>query len=130
MVIYVWLYRLTNGVIGGRMGSNPVLLLTTTGRKSGKTRVSPLGFFEFQDGNVIVASNAGAASNPGWYYNLKNSPQASVQIFGKTTPVKAEILSGETRTRAWQKVVTTSPGYAKYAKTANREIPLFLLRPV
>jgi deazaflavin-dependent oxidoreductase (nitroreductase family) len=128
LAVHAGLYRLTNGMLGGRMGPNKVLLLNTTGRKSGKTHTTPLGFFEWQDGYVIVASNGGAAANPGWYYNLKNNPQATIQLFDKVVPVKAEILGGEARTSAWQKVITTSPGYANYEKKTTREIPLFLLR--
>jgi len=126
--IHAGLYRLTKGQFGGKMGSNKILLLTTTGRKSGKTYTTPLGFFDWQGGYIIVASNGGGASNPGWFYNLKSNPQATVQIFDKVIQVKAETLSGDARTQAWQTVVTTSPGYGNYEKRTSREIPLVLLR--
>src|SRR5215212_6169278 len=72
LAVYIFLYRLTNGAIGGRMAGLQVLLLTTTGRKTGQPRTTPLGYFT-QNGNfVVIASNGGADQNPAWYYNLKS----------------------------------------------------------
>jgi F420H(2)-dependent quinone reductase len=130
LAIHSGLYRLTNGKLGGRMGNNKVLLLTTRGRKSSKAHTTPLGFFVWQGGYIIVASNGGAARNPGWYYNIKNNPKMTIQLFDQEIPVKGEILSGEARASAWQQVISTSPAYANYEKSTTREIPLVLLRPV
>jgi F420H(2)-dependent quinone reductase len=74
--IMVGLYRLSGGILGGNMRGFKVLLLTTTGRKSGKTRTTPLGRFDWKDGYVIVASNAGGPTNPAWFLNLKSHPQS------------------------------------------------------
>lgn len=106
-----------------------VLLLTTTGRKSGKTYTTPLGRFDHEGGYLIVASNAGQPTNPAWYYNLKSNPQVTIQVLDKVMPATAEVLSGEARLQAWRQVVATSPGYASYQKRTSREIPLVLLRP-
>jgi deazaflavin-dependent oxidoreductase (nitroreductase family) len=130
LAIHAGLYRLTNGMLGGKMGPNKILLLNSTGRKSGKTHTTPLGFFDWQGGYVIVASNGGAASNPGWYYNLKNNPKVTVQVFDQTKPVQAEILGGEARTAAWKQVIATAPAYGNYEKRTSREIPLVLLHPI
>jgi F420H(2)-dependent quinone reductase len=128
--LHMRLYRLTKGKFGGKMGPNKILLLTTTGRKSGKTHTTPLGFFEWKNGFVIVGSNGGQSTNPGWYYNLKHNPQVNVQVFDRVIPVKAETLAGEARAQAWQQVITTAPAYANYENRTTREIPLVLLSPV
>ena len=129
IAIYVGLYRLSRGKIGGKMRGSKVLLLTTTGRKSGKARTVPVGSFDRQGGWVIVASNNGQPTHPAWYHNLKSQPQASVQVFDKVLPVTAEVLTGEARAQAWQQVITTAPAYADYQKQTTREIPLVLLHP-
>ncbi len=129
MALQVWLYRRTGGKFGGQMRGFKVLLLTTKGRKSGKTYVTPLGCFDHEDGYVIVASNAGLPKNPGWYYNLKSNPRVVVEVLDKVIPATAEVLSGEARAQAWRQVVATAPSYANYEKRTTREIPLILLRP-
>lgn len=127
--LQTWLYRLSNGKIGGSMRGFKLLLLTTTGRKSDKQRTTPLGFFERQGGYVVVASNGGSNRNPAWYHNLKAHPVATVEVLDKRLPVTAEVLTGEAREQAWQQVITASPLYAGYQKRTTREIPLVLLRP-
>lgn len=129
MAIYVGLYRLSSGKIGGSMSGSKVLLLTTTGRKSGKAITLPVGAFDDPGGWVIVASNGGKPANPAWYHNLKSKPQVTVQLFDKVMSVTAEILTGADRAQAWQRVITTAPAYARYEKRTTREIPLVLLRP-
>lgn len=129
MAVGVWLYRLSGGRLGGSMPGFKVLLLTTTGRKSGKTYITPLGRFDHADGYVIVASNAGQSTNPAWYYNLKSNPRVTVQVMDKVIPVTAEVLTGDARAQAWQQVIAAAPSYAAYEKRTTREIPLVLLRP-
>lgn len=129
MALNVWMYRRTGGKLGGTMRGFKVLLLTTTGRKSGKTITTPLGRFEHEAGYVIVASNAGQPANPAWYYNLKSNPHVTLQVLDKVIPATAEVLSGEARARAWRQVIATAPSYAAYEKRTTREIPLVLLRP-
>lgn len=130
MALQVWLYRLSGGRLGGGLLRGfKVLLLTTTGRKSGKIHTTPLGRFEHAEGYVIVASNAGLPENPAWYYNLKSNPQVTVQVLDKVFPATAEILTGEARAQAWRQVIATAPSYAGYEKGTAREIPLILLHP-
>ena len=129
MAIMVWMYRRTGGKLGGTMRGLKVLLLTTTGRKSGKTYTTPLGCFDHEAGYVVVASNAGQSANPAWYYNLKYNPHVTVQVLDKVIPATAEVLSGEARAQAWRQVIATAPSYAGYEKRTTREIPLVLLRP-
>jgi deazaflavin-dependent oxidoreductase (nitroreductase family) len=129
MAIQVGLYRLTGGKLGGTVRGFKVLLLTTTGRKSGQARTVPLGRFDWPGGYVVVASNSGQPSHPAWYFNLKNNPKVTVQVLDKVMPATAEVLAGQERAQAWQHVITTSPLYANYEKQTSREIPLVLLRP-
>jgi len=125
MAIHVGMYRLS----GGRIWANNVLLLTTTGRKSGKVRTVPLGCFNWQGGYLIVASNGGAPNHPGWYHNLKGQPQVKVQVLDKVMTVNPQVLTGEDRSQAWQHVINAAPGYAGHEKKTTREIPLVLLLP-
>ena len=129
MALQVALYRLSGGMLGGTMMGFKVLLLTTTGRKTGKVRTTPLGWFDRPGGYIIVASNGGARRHPDWYFNLQNKPQATIQVMDKVLPVTAETLTGEARAQAWQTVITTAPAYARYEKTTTREIPVVFLRP-
>jgi deazaflavin-dependent oxidoreductase (nitroreductase family) len=128
IAIHVGLYRLTGGKMGGSMRGSKVLLLTTTGRKSGKQFTVPLGFTEQAGSYTIVASNGGQPTNPGWYLNLKSKPQATVQIADKTIAASAEILTGEARDQAWTQFVAAMPSYANYQKKAARTIPVVVLR--
>ena len=129
IAIQVWLYRLSKGWLGGSMGDFNVLLLTTVGRRSGKTRTLPLGLFDWPGGYLVVASNSGHPRHPSWYLNLMSHPQATVQVLDKVEPVTAEVLTGETRAKAWQQVIVSAPSYAAYEKKTTRLIPLVLLHP-
>lgn len=130
MAIHVRLYRLTSGKFGGDMRGFKVLLLSVIGRKSGKQRTVPLGFFERPGGYVVVASNGGQPTHPSWYHNLKSHPQVTIQVFDKVIPAAAEILAGEERTQMWQQIVAIAPPFAEYEKQTSREIPLIFLRPL
>ncbi len=96
---YVLMYRLTGGKFGGSMmGTFSVLILTTKGRKSGKIRSNPVGYFERDGGYFIVASNGGAAKNPAWYHNIKGNPNdVMIQVKDKKMKVRPEIILGEPR---------------------------------
>ncbi len=127
--INLFWYRLTGGVIGGSFGGRPILLLTTTGRKSGRPRMTPLQYMEDGGNMVVVASNGGNPWHPAWWLNLERNPDAEVQVRNEKRRVKAEKAEGEERERLWQLVVEMYSGYEGYQKTANREIPVVVLRP-
>ena len=127
--IHVGLYWLSGGKFGGSMRGFKVLLLTTTGRKSGKQHTVPLGFFEQPGGYLIAGSNGGLPSYPAWYHNLKSKPQATIQIARKVSAVTAEVQSGEAHAQAWQKVISAAPLYEAYEKKTGRQIPVVFLRP-
>ena len=122
-------YRLTGGVIGARLAGRPMLLLTTTGRKSGKRRTTPLQYFKDGDNMIVIASNGGNPWHPVWWLNLERNPDAEVQVKNRKSRIKAEKVEGEERERLWRAAVDTYGRYEDYQMTANREIPVVVLRP-
>jgi deazaflavin-dependent oxidoreductase (nitroreductase family) len=126
----VFLYRLTGGGIGGRVQGLPVLLLTTTGRKSGKKRTVPLGFLRDGSAYVIIASYAGLPRNPAWFLNLESEPSATIQVKKRQMHVRAETANSEKRRELWARLIEVAPGYANYEKRTTREIPMVILHPV
>jgi F420H(2)-dependent quinone reductase len=88
--VYVFLYRASGGAIGGKIQGLPVLLITTTGRKSGKSRTVPLGYLKDGSTYVIIASNAGQPRHPAWFFNLQSHPEATLQAKRGQGQVKAE----------------------------------------
>lgn len=123
------LYRLTGGSVGARLGGRPMLLLTTTGRKSGKPRMKPLQYLRDGDNYVVVASNGGNVNHPAWWHNLRAEPQATVQTRGKTQNVVAETASADEKARLWPLLLEGYAGYQEYEDETEREIPVVILRP-
>ena len=99
--INLFWYRLTGGIVGGSFGGRPILLLSTTGRKSGRPRTTPLQYLEDGENMVVVASNGGNSWHPAWWLNLERNPQAEVQVGNKKMRVNAEKAEGEERERLW-----------------------------
>jgi deazaflavin-dependent oxidoreductase (nitroreductase family) len=123
-------YRATGGKLFGRMGKSPILLLNTVGRKSGKKRTSPLLYVMDGEDFVIIASKGGAPTHPAWYLNLRDNPDATVEIGDREVRVRAEEADPEENARLWGKMVEMYPTYEDYQKKTEREIPLLILRPV
>jgi deazaflavin-dependent oxidoreductase (nitroreductase family) len=121
----VGLYRLFAGRLGGRAG----LLLTTIGARSGRSRTVALGRFADGEGRwLVVGSLAGAARHPAWFINLARNPdRVWVQIGHERFKVRPELLRGDERTAAWQRIVTNAPGYGAYERSTDREIPVVRL---
>lgn len=121
-------YRASGGRIGGRFGRASVLLLTTTGRKTGKRRTNPLAYFEDGDALVLIASYGGADVHPAWYLNLAVTPDVEVRLRGgKPQRMRARTAAGEERERLWARVVEMWAGYTRYQKKTSREFPLVIL---
>lgn len=128
--IHVVLYRVSGGRLGGRFAKgSPVLLLTTTGRKSGKERTTPLLYVADSGRYVIVASVGGAPKHPAWYLNLRADPAASIQLGSRTVAVTAATASPEERTRLWSLATQMYAGYDGYQAKTDREIPVVILTP-
>jgi deazaflavin-dependent oxidoreductase (nitroreductase family) len=124
------LYRTSNGVIGGRLANSSVLLLTTTGRRTGKRRTVPLLYLMDGPNVVLVASNGGAAKHPTWWLNLQTAPEADIQIKGIRRRVQAEQASASEKQRLWPRLIAMYPGYKRYQEITNRDIPVVVLRSV
>ena len=105
MAIGIHLYKMSGGRIGGRLSGLNVLLLTTTGRKSGRQRTTPLGYFRDEEGSyVIIGSNAGFNTHPAWFHNLKHEPRVAIQVKDKELKVIAEIAGPDRRNQHWARL--------------------------
>jgi F420H(2)-dependent quinone reductase len=127
--IHTALYRSSGGRIGSRIQGMPVVLLTTTGRRSGMSRTVPLLAVRDGDAIVVVGSNGGSDSTPAWWLNLKANPNADIEIGRDRSPVTARKASPDERARLWPRFTSGYPGYAKYAARTAREIPVVILEP-
>jgi F420H(2)-dependent quinone reductase len=127
--IHMAVYRLSGGRLLGRVAGMPVLLLTTTGRRSGRARTTPLTYFEDGDDLVIVASNGGEDTPPAWWLNLNAQPEATIAIGTRTRCATARAATDVEYERLWPIITATHPGYAAYAQRTARPIPVVLLGP-
>jgi deazaflavin-dependent oxidoreductase (nitroreductase family) len=126
----IFWYRHTGGRVFGKLMGVPCLILTTIGRKTGKTRYSVLS--EIHDGErlVLIASNGGAPKQPTWYLNLLAHPEAEVQIGARHLRVRAAVAPPEDRERLWQLANATMKDYAVYQTRTTRQIPVVVLEPI
>lgn len=121
------LYKLTRGKVGGKMSGGHIIVLGTTGRRSGKKRERPLIAMDHPDGWVVVASYSGHDEHPGWYHNLMAEPEATVQIGSDVHDVTARTTSGDERAELWEQMAKVYPDYEEYQKVTDREIPVLVL---
>jgi deazaflavin-dependent oxidoreductase (nitroreductase family) len=128
--INTFFYRRSNGAgLGGNFQGIPVALLTTTGRKTGEPRVSPLYFHRDGDRVIVAASRGGSDKNPMWYLNLKADPKVEVQIKDETMHLTARDATDEERAAYWPKLVEMYPTYDDYQSWTERKIPLVICDP-
>ncbi len=128
--LHVFLYRRSGGRIWGRWQGGDVLLLTVTGRKSGREWTTPLLYRRDGGDLIVVASNGGMDWLPAWWLNLRAQPTASVQVGRQRLAVRAEPAEGTERTRLWSLWTRQYPRYGIYQQRTTREIPIVKLRPV
>ena len=126
------LLRLSGGRLLGRLEGQGVLILVTTGRKSGKLRSVPLMYFQFEESGdlIVVASNYGRDHHPAWYLNIAADPDVSIETTGGRFTAEARITQGEERTTLFEKVVAANSRFAAYRASADRQIPVVALRRV
>jgi deazaflavin-dependent oxidoreductase (nitroreductase family) len=124
------LYRASGGRIGARIWGLPIVLLTTTGRSTGKSRTTPLCALPRGDGFVVIASFGGMDRPPAWSLNLERTPRATIQIGRDHIDVTARTTVGAEREQLWAEVVERAPGYLSYARRTTREIPVVVLERV
>lgn len=123
-------FRENEGKVGGYFAGMELLLLHTTGAKSGKEYVNPLAYTHDGDNFVIIASKGGAPSNPDWYYNLVANPETTVEVGADTINVKAREAQGEERDELYAAQAEKYPGFKDYQEKTDRVIPVFVLEKV
>lgn len=120
-------YRANGGKVTGMFAKAPLLLLTTTGAKSGQPRTNPLAYSRDGDRLVVIASKGGASTNPDWYRNLVAHPEATVELGSETFPVRASFPQGEERQRLYDQQAAQMPNFAEYQRNTTRQIPVIVL---
>lgn len=120
-------FRANGGKVGGMFEGAPMLLLTTTGARSGQSRVSPLVYTTDGDRMVIIASKGGAPTNPDWFHNLRANPEVTLEVGTETFPARASVPDGEERQRLWDQMAAQMPGFGDYQRNTTREIPVVVL---
>ncbi|MFP6816733.1 MAG: nitroreductase family deazaflavin-dependent oxidoreductase [Pseudomonadales bacterium] len=120
-------FRANNGVVGGQFAGAPLLLLTTTGAKTGLSRVNPLAFLADKNRHVIIASYAGGPTNPPWYHNLIANPEVYVEVDSDSFRAKAELASEPERSELYKKIADAMPAFAEYQTKTTRVIPVIAL---
>ena len=120
-------FRANRGKPGGQLANMPLLLLTTTGAKSGRAITQPLVYTRDGDRIVIVASFAGGPKNPPWYHNLVANPEATVELGSERFRVRATATSGEERQRLFNRHAEQMPIFTEYQQKTTRQIPVFVL---
>lgn len=125
--VHVLVYRASGGRLLARLAGMPVVLLTTTGRRSGRPRTVPLTAIPHGDALLLVGSFGGSDEPPGWFVNLRARPQATIRLGGARWPVAARVVSPEERAHLWPIVIRANPGYARYQERTRRTIPVVRL---
>lgn len=120
-------FRANEGKVGGNFEGSPLLLLNTTGAKSGLTRVSPVMYLADEDRYVVIASKAGAPTHPDWYHNIVANPNLSIEVGSEKLDVVATIADEPERTDLYAKMVAIADGFAEYERKADRTIPVVIL---
>jgi len=123
------IYRLSGGRLFGSLDGTPVLLLTTTGRKSGQQRTAPVAYMRDGERIVVIGSNAGNVRAPAWALNLEANPEAEVETGRKRSQVRARIAAGDERADLWRRINEQYSGFDDYAAKTDRDIRVFVLEP-
>ena len=123
-------FRANEGRVGGNFEGAPLLLLHSTGAKSGAERINPMMYLADGDRYLVFASKNGATTNPDWYHNLKANPRATIEVGTQTLQVDAIDLEGAERSRMYDKQAALYPGFATYQENTDRVIPVVALTPV
>ncbi len=124
-----FLIRITKGRLGSQLGTQSILVLHTTGRKSGEPRSTPVAYFEYQGRYLLVASNWGRPHNADWLLNLRRDPHGRIDVKGKTYAVQAREAAGDEYASLWKYATEKHPPYLRYQEMTSRRIPIVVLEP-
>ena len=122
-------FRANGGKVGGNFQGAPLLLLHTTGAKTGRERVHPMMYRKIDGGYAVFASKAGAPTNPDWYHNLVANPHVQAEIGSATVALTARVADHAERERIWGAQKADYPGFADYERSTTRQIPVVILEP-
>jgi deazaflavin-dependent oxidoreductase (nitroreductase family) len=120
-------FRANEGRVGGNFEGSPLLLLTTTGRRTGQPRVNPLMYLADGDRLLVFATKGGAPTNPDWYHNLVTDPHVTVEVGRERFDAHATVQAGEERDRLYAEQARRYPGFAEYQANTDRVIPVIAL---
>jgi deazaflavin-dependent oxidoreductase (nitroreductase family) len=120
-------FRAHDGKVTGVFEGAPLLLLTTTGAKTGRKRTTPLVYFQDGDRIVVFGSKGGAPTHPAWYHNLVANPDVTVELPGETLEARAVTADGAERDRIWSAQKELMPGFKDYEAKTDRQIPVVVL---
>ena len=123
-------FRANGGKVGGQFAGSSLLLLHTTGAKSGQLRINPLVYGTDGDRLVVIASKGGAPTQPDWYHNIVANPLVTVEVGTKQFQARATIAAEPERTRLFDQMAAMMPGYAEYQRSTTRILPVIILTPV
>jgi deazaflavin-dependent oxidoreductase (nitroreductase family) len=120
-------FRANHGRVGGRFAGAPLLLLHSTGGRTGREHVTPMMYQAVGDGFAVFASKSGADTNPDWYHNLRAHPEVRVEVGDETLEVTARVLDPQEREPIWEEQKSRYPGFAEYETRTTRVIPVVML---
>lgn len=123
-------FRANGGKVGGQFEGAPLLLLHTTGARSGTVRINPLAYSHDGERMVVIASKAGAPSNPDWYYNVLANPTVTVEVGTEQFQARAIVPEEPERTRLFDQMAAQMPGFAEYQRNTTRTIPVVVLERI
>ncbi len=122
--------RASRGLVGTLLLRQTVLILHTTGRRSGKERLTPISYFSTDGEYFLVGSNWGRKRHAAWYYNLMAHPHGLIEVKGEKIPIEASLAEGPEYDRLWETAVRRYRGYLSYQKKVRRHIPIVILKPL
>ena len=120
-------FRANGGKVGGRFEGRNLLLLHTTGARTGQARTNPLAYLADGDRFVVFATKAGAPRNPDWYHNVIAHPEVTIEVGTETFPVRARVATGGEREELWARQVALFPAFGDYGERTERAIPVVVL---
>jgi deazaflavin-dependent oxidoreductase (nitroreductase family) len=123
-------FRTNGGRVTGMFEGRPVVLITTTGAKSGAKRTTPIVYTTDGDNLVIIASKGGAPTNPDWFHNVVANPDVTVELPNETFEARARVAEGDERERLWRAMADRMPNFDEYQKGTTRQIPVVVLERV
>ena len=123
-------FRANEGKVGGQFANTSLLLLNTTGAKSGQLRTNPVAYTTDGDHFIIIASKGGAPTNPDWYYNVKANPRVTIELGREKFQARAVIAEGAERDHLFTQMAAVMPGFADYQRNTDRQMPVIVLERI